>query len=457
MLAVGTIAEGQEQTCTLKPRLLEEVGNPSDLFFAPSDAVPLDTLFAHVKAQTFRWSKSRRWTNRRGRAKFNEVVETPPPYVSAEPLEAVVRLGDHDYGFALDRSRAKGDYDRLYFDRDRDGDLTDEAPLAAEPMQRSVGFFFGSEEPQTLTRDGRRWEFPLVELPLEVDGTSTPYAFRFTLRGYVLGGTKRVTASLAAAMCRSGSLELGGQPHLFVLVDYNSNGRYDDRLADDKYRGDALFIDPSKEDAWTILLERSNRQYLTDLLCIGGAFYEPGYTAGGESLTLAPTTLPMGQLRLGTTPWTAKVSSDHGVFEIGAPAEGTAEVPAGEWRLLSYTIDHTGIPWKEQQEAEEEQADGDGEDDRPRTYVSANVPKDLGTLEVPAGGTLELPFGPPYRALVRAHPKKRGKVDLRLDLKDRGGASCAGLRVEGDRPPSPSFRIFDPGGKLVHKGEFEYG
>lgn len=449
MAMVGTIGGGQEQTCTLTPKLLEEAGDPSALFLTSPDEVNLDTLFANVKAQSFRWSKSKRWINRQGRGKFSEVVQTSPPFTCAEPLEAVARLGDHDYGFVLDRSQTDGEYDLLYFDRDRDGDLTDEPPLAAKRLPPAKSIFFVFEESEASADDGHRWEFPLVELPLEVDGASTPYAFRFTLRSYMLGSSKKVTASLAAAMCRTGTLEVAGEPHLFVLVDDNSNGRFDDRRARGKSssrgRGDVLFIDPSPEDAGNIFGSGSSRQYLTDLLCIGGEFYELGFTAGGETMTLAPTTLPLGQLRLGTAPWTARVSSDHGVFDIEAPAQGTAKVPAGEWRLLSYTIEHPETP-------------GKAETDRPTpSRISATVPKDLGTVEVPADGTLDLPFGPPYRALVKAQPANRGPVNLRLDLQDVGGASCTGLKVEGGRPPSPSFRIFDPAGKLVHRGKFEYG
>jgi hypothetical protein len=141
------------------------------------------------------------------------------------------------------------------------------------------------------------------------------------------------------------------------------------------------------------------------------------------------------------------------VLRVEAAAGEEVKLPAGEWELLSYTIDHPRIPGK----GEKAPKASDGGAKKSPTTISARIPKDAPKVEVAAGKTVELPFGPPYRALVKASPRSSRQATLRLDIVDQGGASCTDLRVEGKRPPNPPFVIFDPSGKVVQRGKFEYG
>ncbi|MCL4854545.1 MAG: hypothetical protein KJZ78_24560, partial [Bryobacteraceae bacterium] len=93
---------------------------------------------------------------------FRQVVRMEPEYSSREPFRAVVRLGTQQYAFALDRTQDSGVagewYDRLFFDLNHNGDLTDDVPLDGKG-------------------GGKTSSFPRIDLAIPIDGSSSDYAF----------------------------------------------------------------------------------------------------------------------------------------------------------------------------------------------------------------------------------------------------------------------------------------
>ena len=67
--------------------------------------------------------------------------------------------------FWMPRNANAQQYDRLYFDLNRNGDLTDDKPIEARPR----GLFSGGSA-----------EFPRVDLTLDVEGTKLDYSFFVT-------------------------------------------------------------------------------------------------------------------------------------------------------------------------------------------------------------------------------------------------------------------------------------
>ena len=69
---------------------------------------------------------------------FKDIVTKEPKYVSEKPLRGVTKLGSKEYAFVLDQKseKSKG-YDRLYFDRNANGDLTDDKPIDADLSKNS--------------------------------------------------------------------------------------------------------------------------------------------------------------------------------------------------------------------------------------------------------------------------------------------------------------------------------
>ena len=123
------------------------------------------------------------------------------------------------FGFVLDQKdeKSKG-YDRLYFDLNGNGDLTDDRPIdAASTKQLPV-----------IVASYTQSHFPRVDLSIDVDGKKLDYSFFLELVTYGSGEVRYVSASLTAAVYRRGEITLDGKKWTVALLDHNSNGRFDD-------------------------------------------------------------------------------------------------------------------------------------------------------------------------------------------------------------------------------------
>jgi hypothetical protein len=118
--------------------------------------------------------------------------------------------------------------------------------------------------------------------------------------------------------------------------------------------------------------------------------------------------------------------------------DGSARVPAGRYRLLrcSYRVaDPSGRDWE-------------------LFAQGSNGP----AVEVPAGGEVKLPFGPPLAARLEARTD-RGRLALNLTLTGSGGEVYGDVHFAGSRgrPPAPKARITDAAGKELALVDFRYG
>jgi hypothetical protein len=77
-------------------------------------------------------------------------------------------------------------------------------------------------------------------------------------------------------------------------------------------------------------------------------------------------------------------------------------------------------------------------------------------LEVVAGESVAFPFGPPFLPKVDA---MGGAPQMRLGLTitGKGEEVLTNIRVDGGRPPKPTFTIKTTDGDEVASGNFEYG
>jgi hypothetical protein len=308
------------------------------------------------------------------------------------------------------------------------------------------------------------------------------YAFMFSANSYASPGYSYAAASLNAAAYREGRITLDGKERHVYLVDFNSNGRFDDRTElDERIRpsdgsvyprfGDRIYIDPdlsqqgyrSTYDVTT----SDDQQLVSDLVEVDGRFYEVKLAAAGDKLSLTASSTPLGYVSNPNKGYRAVVYGDQGFLKITGNASGEAPLPAGKWKLLSYTIDRSGA----EQPVEEEKTPslfriltdaiiGPVQPaNRPRyTFVSARAKKDYEPVEVRKGETVEMPFGPPYEPVVDAQPRPGAKqVALGLTLVGVAGDVCNNMMVESQRPGKPQFTISAPDGEVVQEGQFEYG
>ncbi len=500
LMTVASAATAEAETCALQIKRLESAT-------ARTTGPPTDQMFRGMYPQRFFRQTGLEIAGRPGaddEAEFAKVItKEPASYNSKSPFRAVAKLGTQQFGFVIDSRKAEEAaaepakdaakqpakeavakparpvpalpaYGRLLFDVNHNGDLTDDPVIEAQTTPER-GFPAGYLS----------FSFPRVDLTVEADGTKIDFAF--TVDGYghsqVLNENQTyqyVSVSLNAAAYREGEITLDGKQTRIVVTDYNSNGRFDDLWAiDDSIslsdgtvyprQGDVLFVDPQAAQGGLYGYDPTMndvQQFVAKAVQIGGRFYTLRITPAGDTLTLEPSPLAVGQVSNPNRGYRALVYGDLGILKVNGDAEGRAPLPVGSWKLLMYTIDRTGIQDPAQPAAKEpsllqslanallqrEPASGP-------TIVSARAKRDCPAIEVKPGETAELRFGAPYRAEVTASGPipPGGTVSLGLALVGVGGEVCSNLMVAGQRPDKPQFTITDPDGKVIQQGSFEYG
>ncbi|MBN2021878.1 MAG: hypothetical protein JW809_03715 [Pirellulales bacterium] len=479
---------------------------------------------------------------------FSEVVKTEPAaYAAEEPLRGVVKLGNQYFGFVLDSVVAKEDaeaesadkpaakpaaepekdaapntetkqgdaakaaaaaairqlarlrdpagdassrggvrstalagaggarvptYNRLYFDSNHNGDLTDETAIEAQSAHSAAVGYASSN-------------FPAVDVALDFDGTKVDYSFRMYVTIRRTANVTLATGGLTAAAYREGEIAIDGKKRRVVLVDGNSNGRFDDAptFAGVSYRtfGDMVYlIDPETKIGYGNPYDPTTNHFQHPVgkwLSLSGGLFDLTVSPAGDTLSIAPSTAPAGTVSNPNAGYRALVRGPEGALKITGDASGNAAVPVGAWQLASYTIDRT-----DDAPAEEPQTNPICKPARrarpavriampaarllapppiPYTIASGRVTSDYKAVTVAAGKTVALPFGPPYEPVVTAVLRKGKEGEplaaIGLTLLGAGGDRCTGLSLRGERPEKPTFVITTEDGKEVASGNFEYG
>lgn len=450
-------------------------------------------FFQHVNAQHY-WCDEGggRLMGPQGEMNFDAVVKKEPKYKCEKPMRCVASFVGQDYGFVLDSTDFpdKG-YNLLYFDFNRNGDLTDDTVVDAVSIG---GMIFGG--------GGRPRDFPPITVKLKADDQE--YTYKFTVNAFCRWNDdyKYISISLQSATYRVGEIELDGKKHRIGLVDNNSNGRFDDEFKIDPNvtygdnmiyptPGDMLVTNLNQKNVWYMANYRPTcgdiRQPISKWANIDGKFYDIKVTPAGDKLTLTPYKGPMGKVTNPGAFYRALLYGDQGFIKISGLGDKPVDVPAGEWKLLDYTIDLTEAekrnPENKSADAEEKKeeakpekkkgllsflgkmvgADSDGGSqinpwEYKATYLYAMATKDYPVVTVKDGETAELPFGPPLTTKAKvSYWQGERQVYLELAIKGSVGEIVQDLAIKGDRPKAPRFEIVDSKDKKIVSGKFEYG
>ncbi len=428
---------------------------------------------------------------RTGAADFSKVIKKEPAkYSSKNPFRGVAKLGTQQFGFVLDavpdekkdaakKPKAKSKlpelhiYNRLHFDLNHNGDLTDDQVIKANDAKgriyTSASYSYG------------QYSFPCVDVTVDADGTKVEYAFLFSGYAQAQENYQYATASLSSAAYRAGEITLNGKKRRVVLVDFNSNARFNDKATVTTVRtsdgdatyampGDMIYIDPDPSGANYMYgydaTTNDDQQYMAELIDIDGKFYDMDVTAAGDKITLNASTAPVGYIKNPSKGYRAIVFSDKRVLKISWNESGKSALPVGDWKLASYTIDGTGLEATAKADKDEPSLlnmlanaiTGSRAVAGPRfTMVSARAPGNYTAVKVREGETVDMPFGPPYKPVVTASAQGNETVSLSMSLVGAAGESCSNLMVNGSRPADPRFTIAKPDGTEVQTGKFEYG
>jgi hypothetical protein len=436
-------------------------------------------------------------------AAFKRIVKKEPTYLSKNPLRSVIKLGSREYAFALDavppKPAADSDsalgklqekllkalssqnfvpaYNRLYFDCNGNGDLTDDG--VTEAQQAS-----GMNQPG-------KCQFSPVKVTIDIDGTKFDYSLVVSSSTSLVPGGGLITViNFGSATCREGDITVDGNEHHVVLLDFNCNGRFDDQptpaaenrplgLPPTPRPGDVLLVDTDDSGMRWVSAnsltgpKNSNQLMVSRVVALDGRFYDMQVSPSGDKLTLNPTK-QLGNISNVPDDFHAVIYNDTGILRVRGNKAAPMALPEGQWKLLSYEIEvadyHKPQPSDEKKEKEEpvmrEMGKGQmlvpGGGTLPmghRTLIMAKATADCKSLVIRAGDTLAIPFGPPFRPVVTA-----GKMNpdgetlpLALALIGLGGEQVNNVAVEGQRPPKPTFTITDDKGKVIEEGNFEYG
>lgn len=508
------VAGAEAETCKLDIKKVEASGRVSS---------PLDHMFRSTSAQGF-FMQIGGPEGRvvrpgdEGKPEFSTLItKEPAKYEAEHPFRGVAKLGSRYYGFVLDSAppqkaeeKKEGEkkgtdapdsepvaeskekpapklipYSRLYFDLNHNGDLTDDEVIEAESTRQ-----YAVNYAQSM--------FPRADLTIDVDGTEVEYAFTMRVYTHSSGEFAYANASLSAAAYREGEITLDGKKYRVVIVDFNSNGMFNDESeVSDRIRGANGAVYPTQGDHLFVIDPDSGAlsgnpydvsgndalHYVAKLVNLGGKFHDLKIAPSGNELTLSPSSAATGFVTNPNKGYRAVVYGEGGFLKVVGDEEGRSPLPEGEWKLLSYTIDQTGFkePEKPAEEAEKkagEQADkasgsllgvllkavtpsapGPAQPRTGPTIVSARAKQDYKPVTVKKDETVELPFGPPYKPVVSAQyaDQEERQVSLGLALVGIADEVCDNLMVNGNRPGKPRFSITTEDGKEVESGDFEYG
>jgi hypothetical protein len=453
--------------------------------------------------------------NQQSVATFKRIVTKEPKYASEHPFRGAFKLGSQEYAFALDAvpppdkeekadadkakkdENAKADkkdekakavgFNRLYFDLNHNGDLSDDKPIEAK-SQGTPRVMGGGRQSYSF------FQFPRVDLTIDDEGTKLDYSFFVQGQGVSSPDFSYVSMSLNAAAYREGDITVDGKKRHVVLVDFNSNGRFGDEIKINKNirasngqlypeQGDMLLVDPKSgtRDSPYDVTDSEFRHYVSKLINIDGKYYDMKISPTGDKLTLEPTSAALGNVKNPNGGFRAVIYGNQGFLKIRGDKDAAIPVPEGEWKLLSYTIDRTDEPKAEEKKPEKKTAKKGGSmleslakdlgamlDDTParanfnrHSTVTAQATDAYKAVKVVKDETVTMPFGPPYKPTVNAQYYEDGAqhkvLSMGMSLVGSANEIVSNMAVNGGRPSKPKFTITDAKGKVVQEGNFEYG
>jgi hypothetical protein len=539
---LATISGIMAETCNLELKRMDthDMSTPRDTIYKMSNPQYMNSQIGPVGTNRIQFGGQEEQE-----AALKRIVKKEPSYKSEYYFRGVVKLGTQEYAFALDEEvpeaeKAKSDgeeskpktdeqkpetkkgksdatisklaegilralslsggmrsqeiskpvsYNRLYFDFNHNGDLTDDKVIEPEP----------AAHPELQRLNSEQFQFPRVDLTVDAGGEKVDYSF--FIDGYVNAqpGFSYASVQLYSGAYREGDIKLDGKNRHVVLIDYNSNGRFNDEielswvsLGQAKQfspsTGDVLMVDPDPTvSPYNSPYEMTSNTYqknVSKLVNIDGLYYNLEITPAGDKLTLNSSTLPLGKVTNPNGKFNALIYGDQGVLKIMGDKDTPVAIPVGEWKLLSYTISKTEPPPKEPSETEGNKDKSNQISNTQRameiilgrrtsasprnqySMVSANATDQYRPVKVAEGETVEFSFGPPYKPVVTLDYLQGANLpllsankqaQLGLSLVGSTGEICTNMITYGGRPGKPEFTINDPDGKVVDTGSFEYG
>jgi hypothetical protein len=394
------------------------------------------------------------------RAGVRALVDRPPgdwklpELVSDIPVYGVVNLVDSERLLVLDRQKqSDAFFNRVYFDTNGNGDLTDDTPIDSQDSRGGNSNFA---------------HFNPVDFKTTLDGKQMPYSLRISCYCWAENDQQKLTREVLKRQCRlmvdvncayRGQFSLDGTTYHVWLADANGNGRFDDtvRLPSIGNQGSARPVYLQGDDIYLSTkrgIEYYDSMTLSDWLSLNGRLYEVAIDVPGKKMSLTPARVPMTRAKL---PMEAERLSlfDKGqkrsvmLFRPGK----AAMIPEGSYGVMGYCAlrnDEQGDLWR----------------------VIASATSDTPFVEVKGAKGAALAFGEPFTPEAVIPGGQRvgdGAANVQMTLNIKGSANeqirdishlqgnKTNIPLSGNRPKEAKFKIVMPDGEVAAQGKFDYG
>lgn len=381
--------------------------------------------------------------------RWEEQLSKEPRYRSKAPLYAAASFGsgeDNRYTMVLDELRGTGrGYDTLYVDRNNNEDLTDDPRIMGRITQR---------DPLT----GR---FGPIQVMVDYGDRTVPYYFSMMYyhfgheelqrgNGYV----QDFQLTLLSAGYYTGAVSFGDTEYRIAVVDFNSNGVFNERFKaqsngpDDQFYtyGDQVLVDVNDDGMFEAGYNNDKESYpYAGYLEVDGKWYSLNTSIHGGTVAVREPDLKLGILDVGdqSSSGSLLLASANGVLRVKTGQQ--IRVPADTYWIYS----HSTSVWD---------SSGDWRFDARVTNASKK-------FQVMEGNKVEVKFGAPLvinvRSVNRSEQSDTAKagdtVRLALTVSGQGGEDYTDITRNDTRPPAPTFKAVDEDGKVVAEGAFEYG
>ena len=306
---------------------------------------------------------------------------------------------------ALDRTHEQGPYDSLYIDSNGNGGLDDETAAAAYRTDQQSAYFGP------------------VKVIFEVEDGPVTYHLNFRSYQY---GTDDNTLYISSGGWYEGDITVGAEKKHCVLVDYNTNGAFNNKSAN---AAECDRIRIGKQGGQDTL-------FTGNYIKIDETLYQPEIARDGACIKLTKAeNVSFGSVRLAESITQFSANGENGLF-ILKPEKGVALLPVGKYRVYDWAVerqDEKGTNWK----------------------LKGNGLSEKNIFDITEDKQAELSIGEPIVATLDAS-EREGTHSFRHSMKGRAGERIE-LTRNGAQPQAPKVNIKSADGTYDRTFSFQYG
>lgn len=353
----------------------------------------------------------------------------PQPEYHGRPVYVLFPFGadgeKKPFLLVFGKSKAgQGEYDLLYVDSDRDGDIREEKAVSiGEEAEFEVSLLAGGKP---VVYRFKINVFPGEEAELGIPSNEET------------GGGETQAPSLAGVLITSrgawmGKFNLNGEAIDVALMDGNVNGIYNEP-------GDGFMSKLPRGFS----LDYSAIHSCPALFEAGGRIYDVTLAPDGTSISFEPAKGPFGTIETEVEDLTLLLATGNGGRLTAKASNRRILVPAGRVNVFIYVakkIDKDGSEW---------------------IAVGRIMGDPSGELNIEEGTATRIKAGPPLNLVVTSDMEKRLKpgstVKFTPRILDSAGITVQVLPVSRKNPELPdTYIIIKQGDKVLTRGKCEHG